>query len=193
MRSPVGTLSYPRRQQARRLAGALAAGAGAVLALAGSVVAAVAGVWIIAAIVLALAVALGLGCRHWARLASRAAVGARSEADVHRRLAELEREGWRLRHSLTWRGHGDIDHVALSPAGLAFAIETKTRRYDGRHLCTVRAQADWLAAPAPLVPARRSPRLCVTHARHVDTMQEGVLVVSLDGLLRELRARAGSG
>jgi hypothetical protein len=46
---------------------------------------------------------------------------------VQRALTPLRAEGWRLRHSLRWQGGGDIDSVAISPTGIAVAIETKTR------------------------------------------------------------------
>ena len=72
---------------------------------------------------LLVAVALGGSARHWARLAGRSRVGARSEDQVQRALAPLRAEGWRLRHSLPWQGHGDIDSVAISLTGIAFAIE----------------------------------------------------------------------
>ncbi len=62
------------------------------------------------------ALVLAAGCRRSLRLAARSGVGARSEAEVHRALAGLEREGWRIRHSLRWHGGGDIDHVAIAPA-----------------------------------------------------------------------------
>ena len=73
--------------------------------------------------------------RHWRRLRVRSGVGARSESEVQRALSILQREGWRLRRSLRWRGRGDIDHVAIAPTGIAFAIEAKTSRYN-RVTCT---------------------------------------------------------
>jgi hypothetical protein len=78
---------------------------------------------------LALLVAMGFGsyARHWLGLAGRSRVGARSDDEVRCHLSTLERDGWRLRHSLPWRGSGDIDSVAIAPSGIAFAIETKTR------------------------------------------------------------------
>jgi hypothetical protein len=76
---------------------------------------------------LLIAVGLGLSARHWLGLAGRSRVGARSEDDVQRALVPLRAEGWRLRHSLLWQGPGDIDSVAISPTGIAVAIETKTR------------------------------------------------------------------
>ena len=121
-------MNYARRQQYRRLsrAGPAAAGAAAVAML---------GLWLasvgarsIAGLLLLLAIGLGLHARHWLVLAGRSRVGARSEDEVQRALARLEHEGWRLRHSLPWRGRGDIDSVAIAPTGVAFAIETKPER-----------------------------------------------------------------
>jgi hypothetical protein len=62
-------------------------------------------------------------------------------------LAPLQTEGRRLRHSLPWRGRGDIDSVAIAPTGAGFAIEIKTRTYGDRHLARVREQAAWLSRP----------------------------------------------
>src|SRR3979409_2700792 len=70
--------------------------------------------------------------------------GAGAEGDVQRALAQLETEGWRLRHSLPWRGRGDIDSVAIAPTGVAFAIETKTQTLEDRHVARVLEQAEWL-------------------------------------------------
>ena len=74
-----------------------------------------------AASLLLVTVALLIDARRWLRLAGRSRVGARSEDEVQRALAQLETEGWRLRHSLPWRGRGDIDSVAIAPTGVAFA------------------------------------------------------------------------
>jgi hypothetical protein len=72
-----------------------------------------------------LAVGFGRYARHWLSLAKRSRVGARSEDEVRRALAPLRAEGWRLRHSLPWRGRGDIDSLAIAPTGVAFVVETK--------------------------------------------------------------------
>jgi hypothetical protein len=132
-----GRVNYARRQQYRRLsrAGSTAAGAAAVAMFA--LWLASMGATSIAAVLVLLAIGLGLHARHWLVLAGRSRVGARSEDEVQRALARLEAEGWRLRHSLPWRGQGDIDSVAISPAGIAFAIETKTRTYEERHVARV--------------------------------------------------------
>jgi Nuclease-related domain len=78
-----------------------------------------------ACVILVLSLGLGLYARHWLSLAERSSVGARSEDEVRRTLAVLQREGWRLRHSLLWRGRGDVDSLAIAPTGVAVAIETK--------------------------------------------------------------------
>jgi Nuclease-related domain len=119
-------------------------------------------------------------------------VGARSEDDVQRAVAPLCPEGWRLRYSLPWQGVGDIDSVAIATTGIAVAIETKTRTYDGRHLALVREQAAWLS--------RRRRRwacngtlgvLCLVRARGVERVEHDVLVVSIDRLTDVLRVAAG--
>lgn len=79
----------------------------------------------VASMLVLIMVVLMIDARRWAGLAGRSRVGARSEEQVRCALAALEAEGWRLRHSLPYRGHGDIDSVAIAPTGVAFAIETK--------------------------------------------------------------------
>ena len=141
-------------------------------------------------------VALGLGfySRHWFSLARRSRVGARSEDAVQRALAPLQAEGWRLRHSLPWQGRGDIDSVAIAPTGIAVAIETKTRTYDGRHLARVREQAAWLSRRR-----RRWARngalgvMCLVRAQAVERVEHDVLVVSIDRLTHVLRVAARIG
>lgn len=187
-------MNYARRQQYRRLmrAGEAAAG-GTVVALLGLAAASVGAAYVAAALLLA-AVALGAYSRRWISLARRSAVGARSEDAVQRALAPLQAKGWRLRHSLPWRGPGDIDSVAIAPSGIAIAIETKTRTYDGRHLARVREQARWLS--------RRRRRwacsgavavMCLVHARGVERVEDDILVVSIDRLTHVLRVAAGMG
>ena len=118
-------MNYARRQQYRRLSkaamAAMASGASVLLALA----VAGAGAVSAAGAILVLALGLGIYARHWLSLAERSRVGARSEDDVRRALALLLADGWRLRHSLPWRGRGDIDSLAIAPTGVAFVVETK--------------------------------------------------------------------
>ena len=199
--------SYPRRHQARRLRHAAASGTAAILALGLAVPAALAGLLVIAAALVLMGGALGFSARHWARLAGRARVGARSESEVQRALNALEAEGWRLRHSLPWHGRGDIDHVAIAPTGIAFAIETKTRSYNADHLASVRSQAVWLqrrrrrwcSQTAWLQRRRRRwcprgarPVLCVTRGPQIEQLHDEVLVVSVNQLVATLRAAAGT-
>ena len=137
--------NYPRRQQYRRVTHAGEAALGSAITAVLGLVAARAGAAVLAGFLLLLAAGLGLAARRWWSLARRSRVGAQSEDQVRRALARLEAEGWRLRHSLAWQGRGDIDSVAIAPSGIAIAIETKTRTYDGRHLARVRDQVAWLS------------------------------------------------
>lgn len=111
---------------------------------------------------------------------------------MQRVLASLQAEGWRLRHSLPWRGRGDIDSVAIAPTGVAVAIETKTRTYDDHHLARVGEQAAWLSRRR-----RRWARngavgvMCLVRARGVERVEHDVLVVSIDRLTHVLRVAAG--
>ena len=113
---------------------------------------------------------------------------------MQRALAPLQAEGWRLRHSLPWRGRGDIDSVAIAPGGIAIAIETKTRSYDQRHLARVREQVAWLSRRR-----RRWARsgalgvLCLVRARGLERVEDDVVVVSIDRLTHVLRVAAGMG
>jgi hypothetical protein len=135
-----GGLNYARRQQYRRLSRAGRAAAGSVAAATLAMVVGGAGAVPLAGVLLLTAFGLGIYARHWLSHAGRSRVGAGSEDDVQRALTPLRAEGWRLRHSLQWQGRGDIDSVAISPTGIAVAIETKTRTYDGRHLARVRSR-----------------------------------------------------
>jgi Holliday junction resolvase-like predicted endonuclease len=109
-------------------------------------------------------------------------------------LAWLEREGWRLRHSLAWRGRGDVDSIACAPTGVAFVVETKTRSYDEHHLAVVREQAEWLWRRRRRWCSQGVlPVLCVARERGVHRCEQGVLVVSIDQLLPWLRETAAGG
>jgi hypothetical protein len=187
-------VNYACRQQYRRLSHACKAALGGVVtALLGLVIAS-AGAVALAGPLLLMAVGLGLYARHWLSLAGRSRVGARSEDEVQHALAPLQAEGWRLRHSLSWQGLGDIDSVAIAPTGIAVAIETKTRTYDGRHLTRVREQAAWLSRRR-----RRWARngalgvMCVVRSRGVERVEHDVLVVSIDRLTHVLRVAARMG
>jgi hypothetical protein len=145
----------------------------------------------LAVVLIVVAVGFGFSARRWLGLAKRSRIGARSEDEVRHQLAALEHEGWRVRHSLPWRGRGDIDSVTIAPSGLAFTIETKTRTYEGRHLAVVQQQAVWLGA------RRRRwcrlgamPVLCVVRAAGFQRWERGVLVVSLEALIPTLRRTA---
>jgi len=181
-----------RRQQYRRLSRAAAsamASAGTVLL---ALAVASAGAISAAGVLLVLSLGFGLYARHWLALAGRSRVGARSEDEVRRALAVLELEGWRLRHSIPWRGRGDIDSLAIAPTGPGFAIETKTRTYEDWHLVRVRDQAAWLSRRRRRWCRRRAvPVVCLVRPRGVERVEHGVLVVSIDRLIPVLRSSVG--
>ena len=143
-------------------------------------------------VLLVLALGFGLYARHWLSLAERSRVGARSEDEVRRALAPLRADGWRLRHSLPWRGRGDIDSLAIAPTGVAFVVETKTRTYDDRHLARVREQAAWLSRRRRRWCRRGAvPVVCLVRPRGIERVEQGVLVVSIDRLIPVLRSGVG--
>lgn len=179
-----GGVNYVRRQQHRRLlhAGRLGVASAMLTVLAGFVVSM--GVISLAAMTLIVAVVLGLRAYHWLCLAERSRVGARSERDVRRALVPLQEHAWRLRHGLQWEGSGDIDSVAVAPNGVGFAIETKARSYDERHLARVLEQARWLRRRRRRWCRRGAiPVLCMVRAARVERYERSVLVVSIDRLV----------
>jgi hypothetical protein len=189
----VRSLSFPRRQQYRRLRRAAGSGAAATAASALAITAARAGATALAGALVLVMIGLALDARRWLRLAARSRVGARSEDAVHGALAALEAEGWRLRHSLSYRGRGDIDSVAIAPRGIAFVIETKTRTFNANHLANTREMASWLHRHRrPWCRRGVLPVLCVVAATTLERSEDGVLVVSLDRLLPALRVLAGT-
>ena len=98
-----------------------------------------------------------------------------------------------MRHSLPFGGRGDIDSVAIAPTGIAFAIETKTRTFEDRHLAAVRAMAVWLYRRRRRWCRRGAlPVLCVVRARAVERVDDGVLIVSVERLVGALRTAAGA-
>jgi hypothetical protein len=162
---------------------AAASGASVLLALS------VAGAGAVSAAGAVLALGLAFYARHWLSLAGRTRVGARSEDDVRRALAPLLADGWRLRHSLPWRGRGDIDSLAIVPTGVAFVVETKTKTYDGRHLTRGCDQAAWLSRRRRRWCRRGAvPVVCLVRARGVQRLEQNVLVVSIDRLIPVLRS-----
>jgi Nuclease-related domain len=184
-------LNYARRQQYRRLLRAGRAAVGSAAAVLLALVVGGARAWPLAGLLLLIAFGLGLYARHWLALAGRSRVGALSEDEVQRALAPLQADGWRLRHSLRWRGQGDIDSVAIAPTGVAVAIETKTRTYDACHLARVREQATRLSRRRRRWSRRSALAvLCLVRVRGVERVEQDVLVVSIDRLGPLLRAAA---
>ena len=186
-------LTFPRRQQFRRLRRAAGFAVATIALAAGTIVAAVAGQLVLVLLLVAAAFRCAVRCCSWIRLAGRSRIGARSEDEVRRSLAELEREGWRMRHSLRWAGRGDIDNLAIAPTGIGFVIETKTSRFDSEHVERTADMARWLQARRQSwCPNGALPVLCIVRARRVQQTQAGMLVVSLDQLVMALRIAAGT-
>lgn len=191
---PTRRVSYPRRQQYRRLSKAITAAIASTATVLMALAVAGAGAVSVAGAILVLALGLGLFARHWLSLAERSGVGARSEGEVRRALVPLQAEGWRLRHSLPWRGRGDIDSLAIAPSGVAFVVETKTRAYDDRHLARVREQAAWLSGRRRRSCRRGAvPVVCLIRAHRVERVEREVLVLSIDRLIPVLRRGSGIG
>ncbi|MGN6870094.1 MAG: NERD domain-containing protein [Solirubrobacteraceae bacterium] len=191
LRHRTGGVNHARRQQYRRLSRAARLGLmSATATVLGLFAIANGGGWP-GALLAVLAAVVGFRARHWLALARRSGVGARSEEEVRRVLAPLERHGWRLRRGVRWRGGGDIDSLAIAPTGIGFAIETKTRSYEERQLGRVLEQATWLGRRRRRWCRRgAAPVLCVVRAAGVERYELGVLVVSIDRLVPALRAIA---
>jgi Nuclease-related domain len=188
-------ISYPRQQLLRRSGRAVTAAVGAIVVSVLALMAAERGAVSLAGILLIVTAALAAYARHWTRLAGRSRVGASSERQVRDALELLRADGWRVRHSLSRHGGGDIDHVAIAPrdVGLAFAIETKTKTYRAEHVAHAAATAGWLASRR----RRWCPRgalgvLCIVRSRGVERVENDVLVVSIDRLPGALRTAAGA-
>ena len=56
--------------------------------------------------------------------AATAVMGAVAEARIEQDLKSVRSRGWRVVHGMRFPGHGDIDHVAVGPAGI-LVIEGK--------------------------------------------------------------------
>jgi Nuclease-related domain len=186
------TVSYPHRQQLRRLMRAARLAGGAIIASVAAVLLESAGYAGIAFSLGAVAVVFGFLSRRALRLAGRSRVGAESEAQVRRALEPLAREGWRVAHAVDWPGHGDLDHVLRSPSGMGFVIETKTLRYDHAHAVRTMEAARWLARRRRRFPSGVVPVTCVARARSLERADGNLLLVSPDRLLRALRMAAAS-
>jgi len=98
--------------------------------------------------------------------------------------------------SCATRCHGQavaISSVAIAPTGIAFAIETKIRNYSSEDPARTCEMAAWLYARRRRWCRHGAvPVLCVVHARQVEHVGAGVLIVSLDRLVSALRVSAGT-
>jgi hypothetical protein len=133
-----------------------------------------------------LAVALLATGRFFSGRSGRYAVGAASESHVAKVLGGLADDGWKVEHSVTWPGRGDVDHVVRAPSGAVFAVETKTSRYDPKHLRQARDAATFVAGRR----GRCTPVLCLARRRGYAATDGGVEIVSADRLAGRLRKLA---
>lgn len=187
--------SYPARQRNRRLVRCLQEAIAAVVTLLVAAAAASARMTGLGTALSLLSLVFAFAGWRSLRLARRSAIGARSEQRVRRELAGLEVEGWRIRHSLRWRGGGDIDHVAVAPSrvGMLFAIETKTRTYAPGDLARIAAIAHWLGRRQAGWCRRGAVAiLCLAGAHGVERWEGEVAIVSADRLTPVLRRIAGT-
>jgi hypothetical protein len=187
------TVSYPRRQQFRRLMRAARLAASAAIASIATGLLASAGYVGPAFSLGAVAIARALFSRGALRLAGRSRVGAESEMQVRRALEPLTGEGWQVRHAVDWPGVGDLDHVVRSPAGMGFVIETKTLRYSRAQVVRTIEAARWVGRRRRRYPCGVVPVICVVQARSLERQDGNLLIVSLDRLLPRMRVVAANG
>ena len=185
-------VSYPRRQQLRRLRHAGTRASQAAIALAGALTLAATGEATFAFVALLLSVCLSLDGARAFRRARRSAVGAKSETQVRRALQPLTRDGWHVTHAVDWPAAGDLDHVVRSPLGIGFVIETKTLRYTRAHRQRTADAARWLGRQRRRYPLTVRPVICVARARQLGRIDGCVLVVSVDRLVPALTWAAGT-
>jgi len=103
-------------------------------------------------------------------------VGAESEELVAKSLRPLAAQGWTVRHSISWPGRGDIDHLVDVPDSVRFVIATKTARYQAHHVRRAQAAAHHLARYGrPCVPV-----ICLARRHSIWWADTGVEVVSAD-------------
>jgi hypothetical protein len=141
----------------------------------------------------AVAIALGLFSRRALRLAGRSRVGAEYEMQVRRALEPLTGDGWQVRHAIDWPGGGDLDHVARSPSGMGFVIETKTLRYSRTQVVRTIEAARWVGRRRRRYPCGVVPVICVVRGRSLQRQDGNLLIVSLDRLLPAMRVVAANG
>jgi hypothetical protein len=85
-----------------------------------------------------------------------------------------------------------VRSVAVAPGGIGFAIETKTRNYEHRHLMLLREQAAWLSRRRRRWCRRGAlPVVCIVRDRGVQRWEQGALVVSIDQPASTLNNAAG--
>jgi hypothetical protein len=165
-------VSYPRRQQLRRLMGAVRLAAGAMIASIGAVLVARAGFAGIAVSLAAAALVLVLLSRRALRLAGRSRVGAESERQVRGRARTARARGLACRARGRLAGPRGPRPRAALPLGNMLsdrdedvALQPRTRVADGRRGALARARATALSV--------RGAACRVRHPRSADRAVRG--------------------
>ena len=109
--------------------------------------------------------------------------GSRAERDVGGDLDRLRADGILVAHDLEPNGRGNLDHVVCGAIG-SFAVETKARRYDVRHLKQVKRQAYWVRARTGVWC---TPVICLAERDDTPHRREGVWIMGRPHLLGWLR------
>lgn len=79
--------------------------------------------WALSIIVGGLSILVG---NHYWRRANQAAQGARAEETVGETLNQLRAYNWTIEHDIPVPRWGNVDHLAISPSGKYFCIDTKS-------------------------------------------------------------------
>ncbi|MFN2467877.1 MAG: nuclease-related domain-containing protein [Gaiellaceae bacterium] len=136
-------------------------------------------------------VALALLSFRAAELRSRQALawvlGSRAERDVGGDLNRLRVDGLLVMHDLEPDGRGNIDHVVCGQTGV-FAVETKARRYEVRHLKQVKRQAYWVRTRTGVWC---TPVICLATRDDTPHRREGVWIMGRPHLVEWVRAQRG--
>ena len=115
--------------------------------------------------------------------------GSRAERAVGARLDRLREDGYLVLHDVVLDRGGNVDHVVCGRNGV-YAVETKARRYEERHLRQARREAHALHERLNVWV---TPVICLASREDAPYRREGVWVMGLPHLeqwLRDHRGRA---
>ena len=113
--------------------------------------------------------------------------GSRAERAVGGRLDRLRDDGHLVLHDVVLDRGGNVDHVVCGRNGV-YAIETKARRYEERHLRQARRQAHALHERLDVWV---TPVVCLASRDDTPHRRQGVWIMGLPHLEGWLRDRKG--